>query len=236
MVVVFAVAAIVAVVAVRDDGATGAGSDGPTADRRADQARTSAIEAGLAPEVADFLALAARAPFATYRATYPTTDATSTVVVTTSDGALRVDIVSIDVVTEVRLVVDGTSWSCPRSDEGTYACTVIDAVVDGPGIFGEDALARLTESLRARIEDYDFVLRDEVVADVDATCLVTTVRAGRDRPDLVPSATLCLAPSGAIVRMDRDGERFEASAYAATVPEDAFVRPDDPDAPSPTAP
>src|SRR3546814_1493111 len=57
-----------------DEGTAELGSD------RADQVREAAIEAGLEPEVADVLALAARGTTATFRATYNGSDGASVVV------------------------------------------------------------------------------------------------------------------------------------------------------------
>lgn len=196
------------------------GSD--VARARAEQAREAAIDAGLESDVADYLGLAARGDTATYRVTYPGPTEGTELVVTNRPPDRRVDVVVDGETTETRLAVDGQAYEC-RPGEG---CERTDAFVPAPGVFTEGAVEELRSSLLERTEDFVFEIQVQPVAGVEATCLVTRIRAGRERPELGSGGTICLAPSGAVLLVDRDDERFEALDYEATVDDAAFRLPD----------
>ncbi len=204
----------------------GAGPD--TGGERADQVRTAAADAGLAPEVADFLALAARGQTATYQATYPGPNPNTKLVVANDPPNRRVDVVTDDVTTEVRLVVGGEAFTCPRNQDqdAIVSCTRTDAIVEGPGAFDDATLEQLTTSLRDRQADFTFRIDTEPIAGVEATCLVTELKAGHERTDLGSSGTICVSPRGALLRVDQGSESLEALDYTTEIPEHTFVRPD----------
>lgn len=207
----------------------GCGSeDDDLADRRAEQAERAAVDAGLDDDVAAFLALVARGDAETWRAEYPGSDGT-TLVVSNRPPERRVDVVRDGRVVEIRLLTGGEAHRCEPDDDGEPAsCTRTDAFVAPPGIFDERAVERLTTALAGRLEDFVFDVEDDVVAGAEATCLVTTVRAGRDRPDLGGRGSLCVSDRGAVLRLDRDGEQLEASDYGTDVPADRFDLPGGP--------
>lgn len=203
-----------------------AGDDAPSpADERADQARAAAIEAGLAAEVADFLALTARGAIATYQVTYPGPTAGSTLVVANRPPDRRVDVLDGDEVVETRFVLDGQAWECIPAGEPGDDCTRTDAVVEPPGLFRDDALAELTRSLRDRQDDFTFEVGSRRVVGVEARCLVTERREGRDRPDIGDRGELCVSPEGVLLLVDQQDESLEASAYSTEVPEGTFELP-----------
>lgn len=189
---------------------------------RADQTRQAAIEAGLDRDVADLLGLAARGDTATYRVTYPGPAEGTELVVTNRPPDRRVDVVVDGETTETRIAVGGQAYEC-LPDVG---CERTDAFVPGPGVFTEAAVEELRTSLLERVEDFTFEVQMRPVAGVEAECLVTRIRTGRERPELGSGGTICLAPSGAVLLVDRDDERFEALDYEASVDDGAFRLPD----------
>ncbi len=210
---------------------SGCGDDDPSADvadARADQARDAALDAGLDDDVADFLALAARGATATYQVTYPGPQAGTQLVIANRPPDRRVDVVADGEVREVRLVVQGEALSCTRAEgsDGFAPCDRVDAVADPPGIFGENAVAELTESLRDGAADFELEIESRPIAGVEATCLVTRIRAGRERPDLGDGSTLCVSPEGALLLVDQGDERLEATDYGTEVADGTFERPD----------
>ena len=208
-------------------GAAACGDDGASpADERAAQARRAAEEAGLDGDVADFLALAARGQAATYQATYPGPERGSTLVVANRPPDRRVDVLAGDDVVEIRFVLDGQAHECVAGDDGEVDdCTRTDAIVEPPGLFREDALQDLTRSLRDRRDDFTFRVEEREVAGVDARCLVTEVRAGRDRPELGDRGELCVSPEGVVLLAEQGGETLEASDYTTDLPEGTFTLP-----------
>lgn len=211
-------------------GALGAcGDDGADAgDDRAEQARTAALDAGLDRDVADFLALASRGQTATYQATYPGPDAGTQLVVANDPPDRRVDIVADDRTIEVRLVLGGEAFRCARDDERDEIgpCARTDAVVEAAGLFSEGAVEDLTASLRDRTGDFTFRIESAVIAGVDASCLITEIRDGRDRPELGALGTICVSPEGALLQVEQSGESLEAVDYTTEIPDGTFTRPD----------
>lgn len=207
--------------------AAGCGDDAPdVADERADQAEQAALDAGLDRDVAEFLGLLARGRLATYEAVYPGTADGTELVVHNRPPDRRIDVVVDGTVTETRLVVDGSSYRCvPTDDADEPDCERTDALVDPPGIFHERAVDALTESLRARSEDFTFAIEETAVAGADATCLVTRVRAERARSGLGEGGGICASDDGAILRIDQAGQVLEATAYSTEVDPAVFDRP-----------
>lgn len=216
-------AAVALLVGGCDDGTDGAASTG---DRRAEQAREAAVEAGLDAEVADFVALLARGDTATYRVRFPGPAEGSELLVRNRPPDRRVDVEVDGEVVEVRQVVDGEAFTCTPQQEGGFACERTDALVEPPGVFGSGALARFAEGLASRRDDFTFAVEDRTVAGVDARCLVTRLRPGRDDPQLGEQGTICASPQGAVLLVDQAGERVEAVAYGTDVDPDALTRVD----------
>lgn len=206
-----------------------------TGDERAEQARSAALEAGLDDEVADFLGLLARGETATYRVRFPGPSEGTELEVTSRPPDRRVEITADGVTTELRLVTEGQAFACtPASeDEGAetaeLVCRRTRALVEPPGVFRPGALDDLRTSLTERAEDYTFDVEELAVAGVDARCLVTRLRSGREAPELGASGTICASPEGAVLLVDQSGDRVEATEYATDVDDDAFDRPDAPD-------
>lgn len=197
-------------------------------DERAEQFRAAAVEAGLDDDVADFLALAGRGATATYQATYPGPEEGTELVVANQPPDRRIDVLADDRIVEVRLVLDGEAFSCPR-DEATDAiesCERTDALVEGPGMLDENAVTTLTDSLADRRADFDFEVRTEAIAGVEANCLVTRLRDGRDDPQLGSGGTLCVSDEGVLLRVEQGEESLEATDYSTEIPDNTFVRPD----------
>lgn len=209
-------------------GATACSDDVDLGDERAAQARRAALDAGLEADVADFLSLAARGAVATYQATYPGPVEASELVVANDPPDRRVDVVVDDVITEVRLVVGGESFSCQRdADAGRIeTCSRTDALVEGPGLFGQDALEELTMSLAERTADYQFAVETTAIAGVEATCLVTTLQEGRADPSLGERGSICVSPEGALLRLEQAEGSIEAMEYTTDIPDNTFARPD----------
>lgn len=202
--------------------------DDDVGDTRAEQARTAALDAGLDRDVADFLATTARGQSATYQATYPGPEEGTTIVVANRPPDRRVDTIDEQRIIETQLVVDGEAFTCLRDTEADaiVECERTDAIVEPLGVFGQSAMDGLTEALADRTEDYAFALETSAIAGVEARCLVTTVRAGRERAELVDAGTLCISPEGALLRVAQGDEVLEATAYTTDLPDNTFVRPD----------
>jgi len=208
-------------------GCGGDGGAGDLGDERADQARQAALDAGLDGDVADFLALVARGDTATYEVRFPGPAEGTELVVRNRPPDRRVDVVRGDEVVEVRHVVDGEAYTCTRAgDDGGFACERTDALVEGPGLFAGDALDRLRDGLAERLDDYSFRVEAREVAGIEARCLVTERREGRDDPALGDAGTICASPDGVVVLVDQAGERVEALDYADEVDPDDLRRVD----------
>ncbi len=218
--------AIVLALATVASAGCGAGDD--VGDERAEQARTAAIDAGLDGDVADFLGLAARGETATYQATYPGPDDGTDIVVANRPPDRRVDVIADDVLVQVQLSLDGQSFRCSRDPEldAIGECERTDAIVEAPGVFGEAAMESLTTSLSERLTDFEFHLETSAIAGVEAQCLVTRVREGRERPELADGGTICVSPEGALLRVAQGDELLEATDYTTDIPDNTFVRPD----------
>lgn len=223
----------------------GCGGDGDdemarTGDERFAQARSAALDAGLEEDVAEFLGLVARGDTATYQVRYPGPTEGTELVVTNRPPDRRVEVQADGVTTEVRLVTGGQAFEClPDSgadgeagegEEPELTCTRTDALAESPGVFRPEALDDLRDALADRIDDYTFAIETNAVAGIEARCLVTRLRSGREDPQLASSGTICASLEGALVLVDQGDQRLEALDYSTDVADDAFVRPDAEDA------
>jgi len=188
--------------------------------------RAAAVEAGLDADVADFLALLARGDTATYRVRFPGPAEGTELVVRSRPPDRRVDVLADGEVVEVRQVVDGEAFSCAPEEAGGFACERTDALVEPPGVFGGGALDRFAEGLAERRRDFTFAVEDRRVAGVEARCLVTRRRPGRDDPELGDAGTICASPQGAVLLVDQGSERIEATAYGTEVDPEVLERVD----------
>lgn len=193
-----------------------------TAEQRAEQARSAALEAGLDDEVAEFLALLARGDAATYRVRFPGPEEGTELVVRNRPPDRRVDVVADEVVLEVRQVVDGEAFTCTPVEGRGFSCERTDALVDPPGVFRSGALSRLREGLASRAEDFTFEVEERTVAGARVRCLVTERRSGRDDPALGETGTICASLEGAVLLVDQGDERIEAIDYGTDVDPDAL--------------
>lgn len=214
---------------------TAACSDDPdevtaTGDERAEQARDAALEAGLEAEVADFLGLLARGDTATYEVRFPGPEEETELRITSRPPERRVDLLAGETVTEVRLVTGGQAYTCTPGEDGEdFTCERTDALVDPPGVFRAEALQQLSTSLAERADDYTFEIEVLPVAGIEAQCLVTRLRSGREGAERGASGTICASDEGAVVLVDQGDDRLEALGYSTEVVDGAFVRPDQPD-------
>ena len=210
--------------------ACGDGGD-DVGDARAALVRDAAIQAGLDDAAADFLALAARGQTATYQATYPGPEDDTSIVVANRPPDRRIDVLDGDRIVEVQLVVDGEAFSCPRDTEADaiLECDRTDAIVEPLGVFGPETIDSLATALAGRVDDYTFSVETSPIAGVEASCLVTNIRPGRERADLADSGTLCVSPQGALLRVAQGEELLEATDYTTDIPASTFVRPDQDD-------
>jgi hypothetical protein len=205
---------------------TACGGGGAT---KAEQGRSIAEQAGLPKEVADFFALAAAGTQATYRVSLETTDpkgAKLQVTTTQRPPDVRVDTFHSDGTIDSTLSVEGRRYQCTKAGD-QWQCGDL-----GPGaetnneVFDPAAVQRAIDGFRQRAADYDFRVERRSIANVDATCLVTTRKPGKDKdPLLGAAATLCLSPQGAIVRAEEPSSTLAATSYATDIPADTFTLP-----------
>jgi hypothetical protein len=203
------------------------GDDGPdVADGRADQVRRAALEAGLDADVADVLALAARGATATFQVTYPG-EGGAAVLVSQAPPDRRVDALTAGLIVQSQVLHDGVSYACqlpagaqPGDD---LECRRNRSASIASGTFTPEALAEFTTALADQLEAVDLAVESRTVADVEATCLVSTPKAGTVIDGTEPSVdTLCLAPDGAQLLVDVGGQRVVADTYRPSVPAGTF--------------
>lgn len=201
-----------------------------TGDERSEQAETAASEAGLEDEVAAFLGLLARGETATYRVEFPGPAEGTELLIANRPPDRRVEVVADGTTTELRLVIEGEAFTCtPSTEDDELSCERTDALVEPPGVFRAEALDELSEALAERSDDYSFEIETLTVAGVEARCLVTRLRSGRESAELGSSGTICASPEGAVLLVDRGSDRLEATDYGTDVDDDAFLRPDRPE-------
>lgn len=204
----------------------GCSDDTTLAQRRAEQVRSAADEAGLEADVVDFLALAVQGDTATYRVVYPGTTEGSELVVTNRPPQRRVDGVVDGAGTETRIITDGQAHTCLAQVDGGWRCQRTDAFVEPIGLFGPDAVDDMVTALVERSDEFTYVIDAAEIAGSDATCLVTTRREGADPARAAASASLCVSREGVMLRVERGADVLEATSYSTEVPDDSFALPD----------
>jgi hypothetical protein len=230
---VFAVAALVLVAA--------CSSAGPA---RADEGRSIASAAGLSADVAQRFALALQGPTATYTLTYATTDAggkPTQLTVTQQPPDRRVDVFAADGTIESTFRLGSIAYQCTKtpvaSGQGAWVCGTI-AGAAGNAAGATDPLRPHTvraavDAFKARAADYEFRVEARTIVGVAASCLVTSRKPGHDAdPSLGASATLCLAPDGAVLSVEVPTGSFTATAYSSSVDVSTLELPAPPDGPA----
>lgn len=205
------------------------GDDAPDlGDERADQVRTAATGAGLSAEVADALALAARAETATFQVAYAGSGG-ARVVYSQRGGDRRLDVLQGDLVIESRVLRDGVAYRCALGTapgtEDELQCQRAAGAINAPGSFTPEALEDFAEAVATAKDTLAVTVERRSLAGVDATCIVATPKAGTELDgDDGGTSELCLSPEGAqlLVDVGEDANRLVADEYRTDVPTGTF--------------
>ena len=219
----------------------GCGADDDPGRAAVDQARRAALDAGLSPAVADFLALAAGGTQATYEAEFTalTAGEERTIIVSQRPPDRRIDVVAAGGATDATILTGGSTFQCSKPPDGGWECIrAPDGRSTAPlvgGVFDEATLRATTDALADASRDFIIGIEDREVAGTAATCLVaeprgaaTTTAAGA-APD--GPGSLCLSGDGAILLVEQAGERVAATEYSTSVAADRFELPAEPTTP-----
>jgi len=170
-----------------------------------------AHQAGLSPDVQDFLALYASAAGKRFSVTYEKSAAGSTIVLVQDPPLRRVDVVTPPVTRSVFVTRQG-SFDCAL-DNQKWTCRQSQDQQAQPGLLAPADITRTAAELKAARTNYDFKIVDKKVAKTDARCLVTTPKAGVGGA----GSTLCLSPEGAVLSVEGAGNPLTAAAYTTDV-------------------
>jgi hypothetical protein len=192
---------------------------------RAAQARAVAAQAGLGPDVQDFLAAAAGASSVTYTVVYDQGGGQSTTVIARAPDR-RIDVVggagpgSTD-----RIVVRDSDTVVCHLDARRWTC--VSGVTSAPGgPFTPEAISSTIGSLAQLSQTYDFSVSGRRMLGLAARCLTATRRSGQPADATVGDhAVICIAPSGVILRVDDGSHPVQATSYRESVPAGAFDLP-----------
>lgn len=188
------------------------------ATRRA-QAEDVAAEAGLPDDVRELIGRAAGVVGATFAVTYELGDGGVADVVQ-DPPRRRVDIrpagasqpvtaVVVDEAGRTATCRQGTTWACTRQDGSADVTT---------GPFAGPDLERTISALAASRATYDFSVEDRRIAGVDASCLVTTRKAGAAAdPTRGTRGELCVAPDGVPLLVSGGASTLKAVRYSTSV-------------------
>jgi len=225
------------------------GGGGPS---RADQGKSIASDAGLGADVADLFALALQGPSATYTLTYSTKDtagAATQLTVTQRPPDRRVDVFAADGTIESTFRLGSVAYQCTKESRGvgapdpkspTWVCGRIGGAIGGAAgatdPLSGDSVKAAIDAFKARAADYDFRVEHRTIVGIDASCLITTRKAGHDQdPALGASATLCVAPDGAVLSVEVPTGAYAATAYSTTVDANTLELPAPADNPTGTS-
>jgi hypothetical protein len=218
----------------------GVAACGASTQTKADQGRSIAEEAGLAPDVAAFFALATNGATATYRSTIETSDATGKplqVTTTQRPPDTRFDVFQADGTIDSTISVSGRTYQCTMTANHWDCGEIGPSPSKNAHVFNPATVQSAIDGFRQRANDYDFRVEEREMVDITARCLITTRKPGREQdPSLGASATLCLSPEGAVVLVDVPSGSIKATAYSTTIPADAFTLPAPVTSPSSSAP
>lgn len=208
-------------------GLAACGDDESTGARRPDQLREAALEAGLDQDVADVFALAARADSASFQVTYAGTDG-ARLVVSQDPPDRRIDVTQGDVIVSSRVLHKGVAYRCeadtaPGAAPGALSCARAAGALEDVGAFTEEALRAFIDQVAASKDALTMTVDTRTIAEVDATCVTTTPKAGTELDGTGPGTdVLCLSAEGAQLLVDHAGERLVADRYSTTVPDGTF--------------
>lgn len=196
---------------------------------KADQGRSVAAEAGLPKDVADFFALAAAGTQATYRVSLDTVDpAGNKLQVTTTQRPpdVRVDTFHADGTIDSSLALKGRRYQCTMAANQWQCGDLGPSSSNNDDVFGATAVQLAVDRFKQRAADYDFHVEQRTIANVAATCLLTTRKPGHEQdPSLGSSATLCVSHEGAVLDAEVSSGKLTASSYSTTIPDDALALP-----------
>lgn len=186
---------------------SGCGDDEPTAieqvaEQRRQQAERVARDAQLPADVQRFLGRAAAAVGASFTVSYDEAGVRTTLTQRPPDR--RIDVTK-----------DGATETLLRLRDGTFACNQSGCKKqEGPagidpdlGVFAPLDLEEAVGALGSQRDAFRFEVVATDVAGITADCLVTTPVAGGEAEEL------CIAASGAIVRIRAGARSLEAVSY-----------------------
>lgn len=227
--VVVAAAAAAFAVGRRDDS-----GDGDPAGERAEQVAAAGEEAGLPPDVVALLADAATGTASTFQVTYEVADpagAPQRITVTQQPPRRRLDVQRADGTADATIDTGDATYQCALL-ESAWRCDLLREGAPTAGLFDPTVIDRLADALTSAVADYRFTVETRTLVDVEARCLVTTLRdEARDDPALGASSTLCLSPEGAQLLTEVPTGTLRAVEYRTEIPADAFALPAEPGAP-----
>ncbi len=193
-------------------------------DRRAEQARATAKEAGLADDVAAVIADAAGAVGRTFTVTYDTGDG-GRATLAQAPPLRRFDVTRSGAPTRATLVNEQGSFACEQREQA-WACLPSREAPPDVGPFAATDLERTIGSLSAARITYDLRVETRLIAGVEARCLVTERKpSAAGDPALGERGTLCVAPSGAALAIEQPAQRLTAVEYSDDVDPTNFVLP-----------
>jgi hypothetical protein len=202
---------------------------GGSSQTKAEQGRSIAEQAGLAPDVAAFFSLAVAGTNATYRETIETTDKTGKPVqVTTTQRPpdTRFDTFNADGTVDSTIAVGGQTYQCTMAASHWDCGELGTSPSSSAQVFNPSAVQSAIDQFEHRANDYDFRIEDREMVGLTARCLITTRKAGHEQdPSLGASATLCLSPEGAVLAVEVPSGSITAKEYSTTIPGDAFTLP-----------
>ena len=197
---------------------------------RAAQARTIARQAGLGPDVQDFLARAAGASAERYTVIY-SQGAGQTTTVISDPPDRRIDVFGASGAESLdRVIVKGTTnYICHRTGR-KWSCTQ-----GGPatpvGPFTPDAITQTIGSLVQLSDTYTFTVTQRRLIGLTGTCLSADRKPDQPASALASSiaisdhGAICIAPNGVILRVEGVGSPLIATSYRTSVPSRAFDLP-----------
>lgn len=190
---------------------------------RREQVERVAREAKLGEDVQEFLGDAAEAVAGAFTVTYQQDGKKTTLIQDPPER--RVDVVTADS-TESLIRRRDAVYSCRRQQGEDWSCKRTEAAgaIDPDlGVFSQERLEATAKMLGAARPEYDFSIARREVAGTQARCLVTTSKLGARAPE-----ELCIAPTGAILRVRSASVSLDATRYRAGVPAGAFDLPAEP--------
>lgn len=196
-----------------------------TANAREKQARDVARQAGLSPDVQDFLALYASAANNHFSVTYEKSAAGSTIVLVQAPPLRRVDVVTPPVTRSVIVTRQG-SFDCSLENQ-KWTCRQSQDQHAQPGLLAPADITRTAAELKAARTNYDFKIIGRTVAKTKARCLVTTPKPGVAGA----GSTLCLSPQGAVLSVEGSGNPLKAASYSTDVDARRLELPTTPEPP-----